>query len=298
MSNQPEIEMAELAMVNRPPLPSGPRPKTRYGVHLALMGVCFIVAFPMLMALMTATQTAEESFAPATELFPPSTDLDDNVRELFDSENFGPIIWNTLIVTSVVVIAKTTLAMLSGLAFVYFQFPGKWVLFFVVLLSLLLPTEIILLPLFRLVSELEWGSQNPRLALTIPFLATAAGAFLFRQHFTNIPREMVEAAQMDGATPLRFMWSVLIPMSMNVIMAHAVLQFIAAWNQFLWPALIIQNREDWVIQQGVRNAARFSSQSDFGLLMTAGIVASIPPVIIFILLQKQFMSGFALTRDK
>lgn len=274
--------------------------RTRYEIHIPLMIICFWVALPMFYAVLVATQTPEEAFAPANEIIPPGTDLANNITDLFTEEAFDRIIVNTTIVTLAVVIAKTAFAMFAGLAFVYFQFPGKWVLFFLILLTLLMPTEIILLPLFRMVNDLEWGTDYPRLALTVPFMASAIGAFLFRQHFSNIPRELAEAAQIDGASPLRFMWAILLPMSWNVIAAHAVLQFIAAWNQYLWPRYLLQSqeRDEWIIQLGVSNAARLSSQTDFGLLMAAGVVASIPPVIVFILLQKQFMSGFTLTRDK
>jgi sn-glycerol 3-phosphate transport system permease protein len=275
-----------------------PSQKPRYLTHFGLIVACLFVCTPMLCAFITATQTLEQSFAPASEQLIPSTDFIPNVRELFEKKDFGRYIFNTLVVTSVVVVGKTLISLLSGLAFVYFRFVGKWFLFFAILLTLLLPTEIILLPLFRLVADLEWGLENPRLAMTIPFLASAAGAFLFRQHFTNIPRELAEAAQIDGATSLRFLWSVLLPMSWNVIVAQCVLQFIAMWNQYAWPVRILQVPEDWVIQQGVRNVTNFSTQTDFGLLMTAGVVASIPPILVFIALQRQFMNGFALTRDK
>jgi sn-glycerol 3-phosphate transport system permease protein len=270
----------------------------RYAVHAALWLTCFIVCLPMIYALILATQGIEASFAPVSSQLRLGGDFFNNFEQLFSEENFDGILWNTLVITLFVVVAKTIVAMLAGLAFVFYRFPGRWVLFFFILLTLLMPTELILLPLFNLVAELEWGVDHPRLALSVPFLATAAGAFLFRQHFQNIPREMVEAAQLDGASPLQFLWSVLLPMSWNVLVAHSVLQFIAMWNQYLWPVLVVQSDQDLVIQQGVRNAARFSSQTDFGLLMTAGIVASLPPIILFIVLQRQFMNGFALTRDK
>jgi sn-glycerol 3-phosphate transport system permease protein len=256
------------------------------------------MSFPAFFALQVATLTIQQAFISPPQMFPPGGDFIQNVTSLFTNQDFGRLLLNTTVVALVIVIGKTALALLAGLAFVYFHFPGKWVLFFFVLLTLLLPTEVILLPLFRMVSELQWVSTNPRLALTVPFLATATGAFLFRQHFSNIPRELAEAAQIDGATPLRFMFAILIPMSWNVIGAHALIQFIGAWNQYLWPVLIIQNRVDQVIQVGVRNSVVSGTQTDYGLLMAAGIVASLPPLILFIVLQKQFMNGFAITRDK
>lgn len=272
--------------------------RTRWGVHLTLIIICFIMCLPALYALQSATLTAEELFFPPPRLFPPGSDFANNVSDLFDKLNFGQLIVNTVIVSLVTVIGKTLLALLAGLAFVYFQFPGKTVLFFFVLFTLLMPTEIILLPLFNMMSALGWGQNHPQLALTIPFLATAVGAFLFRQHFQNIPRELAEAAQIDGATPLRFLVSVLIPMSLNVIAAHSLIQFISAWNQYLWPVFIVNDPRQQVIQVGVRNAAQFGIVPDYGVLMAAGIVASLPPLVLFVLLQKQFMSGFAITRDK
>ncbi len=216
------------------------------------------------------------------------------------SHDFARLIGNTVIVALVVVIGKTSLSLFAGFAFVYFKFPGKNIVFFFILLTLLMPTEIILTPLRTLMADLSWSADYPKLALTMPFLASAFGTFLFRQHFSNIPREMAEAAQIDGASPLRFFVSVLIPMSWNVIVAMAMIQFIYMWNQYVWPQVIFQNvnSPEQLIQVGVRRAALSGQNSDFGLLMTAGIIASLPPLFLFVVLQKQFMSGFAVTRDK
>ena len=272
--------------------------RPRYGIHLALIVVCLGMACPALYALQVSTLTLEEAFTIPPKLFPPSTDFVSNVRTLFDGQHFGRLIANTLTVALVVVVGKTAFAMLAGLAFVYFQFPGKWVLFFFVLLTLLMPTELLLVPLSNLIADLRWASDDPQLALTMPFLASALCVFLFRQHFRNIPRELLEAAQIDGAGPLRYLLWVLLPMSWNVIGAHAVIQFISMWHQYAWPIFLQLSPEDQLIQVGVRNSVISGTQTDFGLLMAAGVVASIPPLVFFVLLQKQFMSGFALMRDK
>lgn len=290
------VERTKARIRTAPPRSRG---GTRWGTHLALILVCILMALPAIYALQIATLSIEESFIFPPKLFPPGSDLLENIRSLFSDNGFGRLIYNTAVVTLVVVMGKTILALMAGLAFVYFRFPGRWVAFFFVLLTLLMPTEIILIPLFNLVAKLRWIETNPKLALTIPFLATATGAFLFRQHFSNIPRELAEAAQIDGATPLRFLFSVLVPMSWNVIGAHAMIQFIYMWNQYLWPRYIVAGQPDeQVIQIGVRQAVNTGAQTDFGLLMAAGLVATIPPLILFVLLQKQFMNGFAITREK
>jgi len=272
--------------------------KPRYAVHAALIVVCLLLACPALYALQVSTLTLEEAFTIPPKLFPPSTDFFNNTRSLFEGQYFGRLILNTLTVALVVVIGKTVFSMLAGMAFVYFRFPGKWVLFFFVLLTLLMPTELILVPLSHLVAQLKWVKRTPQLALTMPFLASAVGVFLFRQHFTNIPRELLEAAQIDGAGPMRFLLWVVLPMSWNVIGAHAMIQFISMWHQFAWPVFIQLSPKNQMIQVGVRNSVISGTQTDFGLLMAAGVIASIPPLIFFLLLQKQFLSGFSLTRDK
>jgi sn-glycerol 3-phosphate transport system permease protein len=269
----------------------------QYSKHIPLIIVCLFVAFPAIYALLIATMTRNQAFQYPPRLTPGS-DLLDNIDTLIELQQFDTLFINTFVVAMVVVIGKTITSMLAGLAFVYFRFPGKWFLFFFVLLTLLMPTEIIIVPLFRLSSDLEWAKTNPRLALTIPFLASATGAFLFRQHFSNIPRELLDAAQMDGATPMRFLFSILFPMSWNVIGAMAVIQFIYMWHQYLWPIIIISETEDQLIQVGVNNAFAVGAQTDFGIVMAAGVIASVPPLIVFVLLQRQFMSGFSLTRDK
>jgi sn-glycerol 3-phosphate transport system permease protein len=136
------------------------------------------------------------------------------------------------------------------------------------------------------------------MALIVPFIASATGAFLFRQHFSNIPAELSEAAQLDGANPLTFLWKVLVPMSWNTIGALAVIQFVYVWNMYIWPSMIIQGQERQMVQVGLRTLLSGDAALSFGPMMLGAVVASIPPIIVFLLLQKQFMSGFALSRDK
>lgn len=323
--NQPKSEIYStitstltMVKVSKNRLPSG---KTRWITHILLILACFFVSIPALLAVRLSTLDLQESFELAPVFLPFGDDLFVNISVLFgapdpdlqvgggvtsvsaeqgSSHDFARLIGNTVIVALVVVIGKTGLSLLAGFAFVYFSFAGKNIVFFFILLTLLMPTEIILTPLRTLMADLNWSGNYPQLALTMPFIASAFGTFLFRQHFSNIPREMAEAAQIDGASPLRFLVSILIPMSWNVIMAMGLIQFIYMWNQYIWPQVIFNNvnSPDQLIQVGVRRAALSGQNSDFGLLMTAGIIASLPPLFLFVLLQKQFMSGFAITRDK
>lgn len=265
----------------------------RWWAHLFLIAACAVIGFPLFYAMIVSTQTNSQVYI---YQFTPGDSLATNWNIVMQQNKLGNYMINSVIVAVAVTTGKTVLSLLAGLAFIYFHFPGKWILFFFVLITLMMPTEILVIALFRFVNLLGMG--NTYQALIIPFIASATGAFLFRQHFANIPAEYSEAAQLDGATPLQFLWKVLIPMSWNTIGALAVIQFIYVWNMYLWPVLIMQGPDRQVVQVGLRTLMGGDVAVSFGPMMLGAVIASIPPVIVFILLQKQFMSGFALTRDK
>jgi len=265
----------------------------RFYAHALLWLACLIIGFPLFYAILVSTQTNSNVYA---YQFTPGTSLADNWAKVMVERGIWRYMVNSIFIAVAVTLGKTVLSLLAGMAFVYFRFPGKWLVFGFVLITLMMPTEILVIALFRFVNDLNWG--NSYYALIVPFLASATGSFLFRQHFANIPAELSESAQLDGATPLVFLWKILVPMSWNTIGALAVIQFVYVWNMYLWPALVIQGQERQVVQVGLRTLIGGDASLSFGPLMLGAVVASIPPLIVFILLQKQFMSGFALTRDK
>lgn len=266
----------------------------RWYAHLILIIACFLIGVPLIYAVIVSTQSNSDVFAYS---FVPGDDFERNWNVAMNQRNLGRYMMNSVFVSLAVATAKAVLSLLSGLAFVYFRFPGKWIVFGFVLLTLMMPTEVMAIALFRFISGLGWGNEVQ--ALVIPFMASATGTFLFRQHFANIPAELSEAAQMDGANPLQFLWRILIPISWNTIAALFVISFLYAWNQYIWPLMIIQDQKAQVVQVGLRTLVSGIETGDsFGPLMLGAVIASVPPLLIFILLQKQFLSGFAITRDK
>lgn len=261
--------------------------------HLILIVFCFVMGLPVLYAMIVSTQTNADV---AAFRLTPGDSFYNNVNTVLVSRHLGQFMANSIVVAVAITVGKTILSLLSGLAFVYFKFPGKWIVFGFVLITLMMPTEVLILALLRLVSDLGLG--NNTFALIIPFLASATGTFLFRQHFANIPAELSEAAQLDGANPIQFLIRVLIPISWNTIGALAVIQFVYSWNMYLWPLLVISSQDRQVVQVGLQTLQGIGQGASFGPMMLGAVIASIPPVIVFILLQRQFMSGFALSRDK
>jgi sn-glycerol 3-phosphate transport system permease protein len=265
----------------------------RWPTHVMIWGSMLIILFPLAYAALVSTQTNAEVFS---FQLTPGSGLGKHFDQVWNDRDLGRLMWNSLVQATLITVAKTVLSLLAGLAFVYFSFRGKWLVFFFVLITLMMPTEVMILALFRIVSDLGW--RNSMAGLVVPFAASATGAFLFRQHFANLPRDLSEASQIDGATPLQFLFKILIPLSWNVIGALAVIQFVFVWNMYLWPVLIISDRDQQVVQVGLQGLANLETGLTFGPLMLAALLVSIPPAVVFIALQKPFMAGFALTADK
>ena len=262
-------------------------------IHLGLWLSMLVILFPLAYAALVATQTNAEVFR---FQLTPGSGLSKHFDQVWNDRNLGRLMWNSLVQATLITVAKTVLSLLAGLAFVYFNFRGKWIVFFFVLITLMMPTEVMILALFRFVSDLGW--KDTMAGLVVPFAASATGAFLFRQHFANLPRDLSEAAQIDGASPIQFLFKILIPLSWNVIGALAVIQFVFVWNMYLWPVLIISDPDKQVVQVGLQGLQTIDTGITFGPLMLAALIVSIPPAIVFIALQKPFMAGFALSADK
>ncbi|HFD40916.1 MAG TPA: carbohydrate ABC transporter permease [Anaerolineae bacterium] len=275
--------------------------KTRNEIlsHIALIIIVLLVMAPVLFALAKATQTRAEVYH-----FPPKLGFGSaglyNFRTAWTQYDLGLYMKNTLIVAGIVMFFKTLFSMLAGLGLVYYDFPLKNFVFYFILFTLMMPTEIMIVALFNEVSDMAQAvnMENSYAVLTVPFLASATGVFLFRQHFSSIPSDLADAARVDGAGPLRFLWSILVPMSWNTIAALALIQFIYMWNQYIWPLVIIRENKMQLVQVGLRALTSQQDTTNWGLVMAAAILAMVPPMLIFLLLQEQFTKGFALGQEK
>lgn len=270
-----------------------PGQRAHWYTHAFLTVIVVIIGFPLAYAMLVSTQTNQEYFS---HQLSPGSGLRDNFDTVWNKRDLGLYMRTSLIQSVVIAAGKSVTAVLAGLAFVYFKFNLKGPVFWFVLVTLMMPTEISILALFEIVSGFGW--TNSMLAITVPFLASATGAFLFRQHFSSIPAELSDAARVDGAGPLRFLWSVLLPLSWNVFGALAVIQFLYSWNMYLWPSLIIRDDDSQTVQIGLGALQNVGGGLSYGPLMLGAVLASIPPTLVFVLLQKTFLKGFAITAGK
>jgi sn-glycerol 3-phosphate transport system permease protein len=266
-SNQPLAQAVEVApRVTFWSALSGLMAKNWY-VHVLLWIAVLFMGFPVFYAILTSTQTNQQIF---TYQFTPGTAFQDNLEEVF-SQNIGGLMVNTFIVATLITFGKAVLSIFSGMALVYFRFPGKWLIFGFILAGLMVPGEVTIIALFRLVAlDLGWG--NTWTALVIPAVASSTGTFLFRQHFASIPPDLSEAAQLDGASPLQFLFRVLVPLSWNTVGALIVIMFIGAWNSYAWPLLIISDPDLQQIQVGLsRLNATLEVGATYGPIMLGAV---------------------------
>jgi sn-glycerol 3-phosphate transport system permease protein len=252
-----------------------------------------VLCAPIVYAVLGATQTNAQLVN--FQLYPGGK-LADNFTVVWQDRTLWRYMLNSLTMSLVIAVGKAVTGLLAGLAFVYFRFPGRWLVFAAVLITLMMPTEVSILALFGIVDDL--GMSGNLAGLTVPFLASATAAFLFRQHFANLPANLAEAAQLDGAGPVQFLVRVLVPMSWNVIGALAVMQFLYGWNMYLWPLLSVSDRDRQVVQVGLATLQQAGEGQLYGPLLLGALIASLPPVLVFLALQKPFMAGMSINPDK
>jgi sn-glycerol 3-phosphate transport system permease protein len=196
----------------------------------------------------------------------------------------------SLISALTIAVGKIAISLLSAFAVVYFRFPGRQLVFWMIFITLMLPVEVRILPTYQVVSDL--GLLNTYAGLTVPLIASATATFLFRQFFLTIPDELVEAARIDGAGPMRFFKDVLLPLSTTSIAALFVIQFIYGWNQYLWPLLMTTDESMYPVVMGIkRMISGGDAATEWNAVMATAMLAMIPPAIVVLAMQRWFIKG-------
>ncbi len=270
-------------------------------VHIILIIAVLIFAFPVYLALIGSTWDAARIGRGQMPLTP-GPDLIQNYTNALTSARGGRIIgnpvqnllWNSAKMALAIAIGKIIISVLSAYAVAFFRFPLRSFFFGMIFLTLMLPIEVRIAPTYKVMSDL--GLINSFAGLTVPLMASATGTLLFRQFFLTIPDEYVEAAKVDGAGPLRFFWSIALPLSRTNIAALFVILFIYGWNQYLWPLLVTTGRDLETIVIGiVKMMGSGEAQTDWNLIMASTVLALIPPVLVVILMQQWFVRGLVQT---
>ncbi len=275
------------------------RPVARVLSHLVLVLGVLIVAFPIYLTFIASTHTAQEIAQQAPMSLLPGG----NIAQSYSLALFGgqsdngartppvaPMLWVSLVSALVISLGKIAISLLSAFAVVYFRFPLRNLVFWMIFVTLMLPVEVRILPTYKVVSDL--GLLDSYAGLTIPLIASATATFLFRQFFLTVPDELVEAARIDGAGPMRFFFDVLLPLSRTSIAALFVIQFIYGWNQYLWPLLVTTSEHMSPVVMGIkRMLAGGDAAIDWNVVMATALLAMLPPAAVVVLMQRWFVKG-------
>ncbi|OLC29536.1 MAG: glycerol-3-phosphate transporter [Armatimonadetes bacterium 13_1_40CM_64_14] len=201
---------------------------------------------------------------------------------------------NSLIMALTIAIGKISISLLSAFAVVFFEFPLRMFFFWMIFVTLMLPVEVRIIPTFKVISDL--GLVNTFPGLTVPLIASATATLIFRQFFLSVPDELVDAAKVDGAGPLRFFWNILLPLSTTTGAALFVILFIYGWNQYLWPLLITTSQQmDTVVIGITKMIGTGEALVDWPIIMATAVLAMLPPVLVVILMQRWFVRGLTET---
>jgi len=258
-------------------------------VHLLLILSIVMIGFPLYYAFVISTQSMEEATQIPQKLLP-STHLWDNYVTIWNRLDLGRLLLNSAIVALAVSIGKIVISIFSAFAIVYFNFPGKQIFFWMIFVTLMLPVPVRIISTYQVISQLGW--VDTYWGLTIPLIASATATFLFRQFYLTIPDELVDAAKIDGAGPLRFLWSILLPNSGANMAALFVVMFIFGWNQYLWPLMVTGSEKMKVVVVGIASTIPTGTQPpEWNLVMAVAMMALLPPVLVVLLMQRYFMHG-------
>jgi len=277
------------------------RPFVTFVSHLVLLLGVIIIAFPVWMTFVASTHDQSTMLRSPVPLLP-GTHMFENYRQIL-FEGFGrgfsgvPIwvtLMNSMVMALGVALGKIAISIISAFAIVYFRFPLRMTCFWAIFVTLMLPVEVRIVPTYGVVASL--GMLDSYSGLIIPIIASATATFLFRQFFLSVPDELAEAARVDGASPMRFFFDILLPMSRTTIAALFVIQFIYGWNQYLWPLLITTKESFYTVVMAVsRQANAVDATPSWNLLMAMAMLAMVPPVAVVVFMQRLFVRGLVET---
>jgi sn-glycerol 3-phosphate transport system permease protein len=272
-----------------PPVPPSVKGASwrKAGRYLGLTVASFFVLFPIYSAVVVAIQPAQALLEWPGILLPTEISFDAFSKAL-DTGNLGRYLRNSVIQSSIITVAQVVTSILAAYAFAFLRFPGRRWIFYAFLATLMVPTEVIVVAQFQIVSDLNW--VNSYLGRVAPFLAWTFGTFMIRQSFLNVPRDLRDATALDGYGHGGFMWHVAIPLARPAIAGLAVFSFLFAWNQYLWPLLVADDPDVRTVQIGLKSLSS-ANVDELNLVMAGTLIAALPIALVLIVFQRHLVRG-------
>jgi sn-glycerol 3-phosphate transport system permease protein len=268
-------------------------PRADWLAHVVLCAGVALFVLPLWLLLAGATQDGSAISRGELSFVPDLHNLGIFWEVLTDKAPGGSPIWRMLLVSGAMALAiafgKIVISLLSAYAVTFFRFPLRMLCFWTIFITLMLPVEVRIVPTYAVMAN--FGLINSFTGLAVPLIASATATLLFRQVFLVVPDELVEAARMDGAGPLRFLRDILIPLSAANMAALFVIVFVYGWNQYLWPLLVATDPKLDTIVIGIVKMIGGDTVTDWNRVMAAAVLALLPPVLVVVLMQKWFVKG-------
>lgn len=263
--------------------------------HVMLIIGITVILFPLYVAFVAATLDNQAVFATPMTLIP-GGHLWENMSNIWrngvgaNSAPFWLMLLNSLIMAFSITVGKIAVSILSAFAIVWFRFPLRNLFFWMIFITLMLPVEVRIFPTVEVIANLKMLDSYT--GLTLPLMASATATFLFRQFFMTLPDELLEAARIDGASPMRFFRDIVLPLSKTNLAALFVITFIYGWNQYLWPLLIVSDPSLGTAVAGIKGMISLGEGStQWNQVMAAMLLTLIPPVVIVLAMQRAFVRG-------
>lgn len=264
--------------------------------HLLLIIVVIIVLLPIYFAWVASTHTVGDLLVAPIPMLPGHSGFHNYWQVLVSGipslggQSAALLLWNSFWMAMFIAVGKVFVSILSAFAIVYFRFPLRKTCFWLIFLTLMLPVQVRIVPTFQVAAS--FGLLNSFSGLALPLIASATATFLFRQFFLTMPKELCEAAKMDGAGALRFFWEILLPLSKTNIAALFVIMFVYGWNQYLWPLVVATHAKMETVVMGIQKLSLTADQvPHWNSIMAIVILALIPPVLVMLVMQRWFVKG-------
>lgn len=269
------------------------RPGTLVVLFILLLG-SGIMIIPFAWMILTSFKTFQETLVFPIKWLPASLNLA-NYEEVLEKLNFGRYYLNTIFITVTITLVQVFFCTMAAYGFGRLVFPGRNIIFILLLSMLMIPQQMILIPAYVLLGKFHW--IDTFYALTIPHFFSAYGTFFLRQFFMTLPKDLEESAIIDGCSHFRVYWSIVLPLCGTAIAAFSIFTVLWAWNDLVWPLIMSSKDSVRVLSVGIATLMGQHNTKN-NLLMAASVLATTPMVVLFIICQKQFIAGIAVTGMK
>ena len=261
----------------------------KFGTYAFLVAMAAVVLFPFYWMVISSLKSLEEYRLNVPTFFPRQI-LFSNYAEAFTTASLGRLFYNTMIVGVVSTLLSLVITVLSAFAFARLEFKGRDAMFGALLATMMIPGELFTITNYSTVTQLGW--MNTYTVLIVPFLVSVFYIYLLRQNFMQIPNELYLAAKVDGTSDLKYLWKVMVPLSLPTLISITILKMMGAWNSYIWPRLVANDEAHRMITNGLRNAfTETTGDVNYPVQMAAVAIVSAPLFLVFVFLRKYIMAG-------